>query len=239
MEMRSMLPLLLSALSALTAQDRYLQPSKNIDVCGRVELEGHIRPGGGYAPNTTGGLKGAGSDGTIHWQVGVEFFPPEGRKNVGNFAVSEESGRLISISEFKRKVVVVGLWSTTCEPSLFLLGELAKLQSRGTTGGFEVLPINFDPEGWRLVNKFLKQDRIKKLLSGVRLYTPALGSQGVHLFMDQVPALPTYFIVDREGRFAARATGYKSWEVLRTLQTVLGEKAIDAPVPEKGSSANF
>lgn len=233
------LALVFFAVAALSAQDRYLQPSKNIDVCGRVELEGEIRPGGGYAPHTTGGLKGAGSDGTIHWQTGVEFFPPDARKDVSKFAATEESGQLVPLAGLKGKVVVVGLWSTTCEPSLYLLGELAKLQPRGLAGGFEILPINFDPEGWRLVNKFLRQERMKKMFSGVKLYTPALGSQGVHLFMDMVPALPTFFIIDREGRFAAQGTGYKDWEVLRCLQTVLNEKSAPAATTEKTNTATF
>lgn len=137
------------------------------------------------------------------------------------------------MENLRGKVIVVGLWSSKCEPSLYLLGELAKLQVRGTTGGFEVFPVNFDRERWRLINQFLKQERMKKMLAGVKLYTPALGAQGVHVFMDEVPTLPAFFIIDRDGRFAVCGTGYKDWEVLRCLQAVLAEKASEpAPAPE-------
>jgi hypothetical protein len=54
--------------------------------------------------------------------------------------------------------------------------------------------------------------------------------------MDQVPALPTFFIVDREGRFAAWGTGYKDWEVLRWLQFILKEQAA-APAPMEKKEA--
>jgi len=218
--------LLLCTACVLFAQDRYHQPNKNTDVCGRVVLEGPIRPGGGWGPNSTGGNMGAAPGGEIFTTIGVQFYPREARKDVSKFAAVEESGHLVNVADFRGKVVVVGLWSTKCEPSLYLLGELAKLQPRGITGGFEILPVNYDPEGWRIVNNFLKQERMKKLLSGVKIYTPALGAQGVHLFMDIVPSLPTFFILDRDGKLAVYGCGYKDWEVLRCLQAVVNEKPV-------------
>lgn len=77
------------------------------------------------------------------------------------------------------------------------------------------------------------------MFSGVKLYTPELGAQGVHLFMDMVPALPMFFIIDREGRFAAQGIGYKDWQVLRCLQAVLNEKSAPAVPQEKANTANF
>lgn len=222
-------------------QDRYLSWRKDWDVCPRVVMDGPVRPGGSYGAGSTGGLVGAGPIGEVSWQFGARFIPRDQRKDASRFAAVEESGKGYPMSTFRGRVVVVGFWSVGCEPSLFLLGEMAQLLGKAKLYGFEVLPVNFDPERWRVIGKFLNQSRMELALKGVKVFTPGLGEQGVNCFMDVIPGLPTYFILDRQGKVAVQATGYKDGDLAHWLKLVLSEPAdplMDASAPavpqEKG-----
>lgn len=213
--MRFPLALLLCSLS-LSAQESYGIWDKNVDVCARQEQRGS-------SPFH--------QVETVEWTTGTVLFPREKRKDVSNFSVLNESGHEISIKEFKGKLVIVGLWSTHCEPSLFLLGDMAQLFGKGAKFGFEMIPTSIDTERWSTITPFLNQKRMKEALKGVTIYTPALGEKGVHQFMDVVPALPTFFIIDREGRVAAQSFGYKAGELSKWLKVLLAESATQGTSP--------
>ena len=61
---------------------------------------------------------------------GTEVISSEKRQDVSAFTVEDESGVKISLKALKGKPVIVGLWSTHCEPSLFLLSEMAQLYGK-------------------------------------------------------------------------------------------------------------
>jgi hypothetical protein len=220
----------LSAL--LCGQDRYTTLDKDGDVCPRLVLDGPIKAAGSRAYGTTGGQRGAGAIGEMTWQTGVQFIPTDQRKDVSRFAAVDESGKAYPMSDYRGRVLVVGLWSVSCQPSLYLLGEMAELNGKGAKAGFELFPVNYDSERWRVIEKFVRQSRMQTELKGVKIYTPGLGSQGVNNFMDQIPALPTYFIIDRQGRVAVQGTGYKDGDLVRWLKKILVEPAAPTPAQE-------
>lgn len=226
--MRLMCALLLLS-TFLGAQDRYTTLDKDGDVCPRLVLDGPIKAAGSRADRTTGGLRGAAAIGEMTWQTGVKFIPADQRKDVSLFAAVDESGKAFPMSDYRGRVLVVGLWSVSCQPSLYLLGEMAELYGKGAKAGFELFPVNYDSERWRVISKFINQTRMQTELKGVKIYTPGLGSQGVNNFMDQVPALPTYFILDRQGRLAVQGTGYKEGDLVRWLKKLLLEPAAPPP----------
>jgi len=200
---------------ALVAQDRYIWRDKTANVCPLLDQRG-ASP---YHPTYS-----------WSWKSGTEFIPPEKRQDVSAFTVVDESGAKISLKELKGKPVIIGLWSTHCEPSLFLLSEMAQLYGRAGKFGFEMFPTNYDREQWTTITPFVNQKQIQPLLQGVKIFTPELGWNGVHLFMDVVPALPTFFVIDRDGRLAIQSFGFTAGELSKCIKVILAETSRAAPL---------
>jgi thiol-disulfide isomerase/thioredoxin len=211
--MKILTALLLGGLS-LSAQERYVMWGKNTDFCPRVDQRG-------ASPFQ--------NRGEVTWTTGTKFIPSEKRMDVSKFTLTDEAGKSYTLKEQAGKPVIVGLWSTHCEPSLFLLGEMAQLYGRTAKFGFEVFPVNYDREGWRTIIPFLRQQRMQAALAGVKVFLPELGLNGVNVFMQVVPALPTFFIVDRQGRLAVQSYGFKAGELSKWLKVVISEPASQDP----------
>ena len=211
--MKFLVVLLLLGIS-LSAQERYVMWGKNTDFCPKVDQRG-------ASPFQ--------NRGEVTWTTGTKFIPVGQRMDVSQFTVTDESGKSYTIKEQAGKPVIVGLWSTHCEPSLFLLGEMAQLYGRTAKFGFEVFPANYDREGWRTIIPFLKQQRMQAALAGVKVFLPELGRNGVNVFMDVVPVLPTFFIVDRHGRLAVESFGFKAGELSKWLKVVINEPLSQDP----------
>jgi hypothetical protein len=138
-------------------------------------------------------------------------------------------------------VVLVGLWSTHCDPSAKMLMEFASLYAKRDQYGFEILSVNFDENqqdggglegGWRAINKFRIKNRQFFDASKMPIYTPGLGKEGPSNFMDMVYSVPVLFVVDRQGKLAELHIGYKDGFVGQALTRVLRERtAPPAPVP--------
>jgi thiol-disulfide isomerase/thioredoxin len=104
---------------------------------------------------------GADTSATRYSQWGDQFFPQAERKDVSLFAAYDEKAKGTSIASLKGKVVLVGLWSTHCDPSAKMLMEFASLYAKRDQYGFEILSVNFDETqqdsgiegGWRAISK--------------------------------------------------------------------------------------
>lgn len=213
--MRVHLALLLCSLS-LAAQDRYIMWDKTKDYCPRHEQLGSSP----YQPTET-----------YTWQTGTRFLPPDQRSDASLFTIQDEAGKAVSLKEFRGKPIIVVLWSTRCEPSLYLLGEMVQLNGQAAKFGFEAFATNYDRERWGIIRPFLDQQRMKTMLKGVKIFTPSIGEGGIHVFMKVIPVLPTFFLVDREGRMAVQSMGYKAGELSKWLKVLLAEPAPQTPNP--------
>lgn len=235
--------LLLAALClSLNAQDRYQNASSPTDpICPRVERDKTALNFGAPSPTGggTGGQVGADMVSQLQYKQGMQMFPQGGRKSAASFAAVDERGKATSIASLKGKVVLVGLWSTHCDPSAKMLMEFSSIYAKREQFGFEILAVNFDENqqdaggaegGWRAINKFMIRNKAFFQASKMPVYTPGLGKEGASNFMDIVHSLPALFVVDREGRLAQIHIGYKEGFVGEALKRAIVEKA-QTPAP--------
>jgi len=193
---------------------------------------------------------GAGSMSMLYHQEGDWFFPRAERKDVSPFSAIDAKGKGTSIASLKGKVVLVGLWSTGCEPSTKMLLEFASLYAKRAQFGFELLAVNFDENqqdgggiegGWRRINSWMIKNRQFFEASKMAVYTPGIGKEGPSTFMDMVWSIPVLFVIDRDGKLAETHIGYKDGFVGKALMRGLGERPVPtaptappapAPAPE-------
>jgi hypothetical protein len=209
------LPLLLALLAAsqLQAQEFYFKK---------------VVPGSGYCPreepdtqHTLTQTAGRQSRIVEAWESvdKPKIFPKGARPSAAKYGVAPDGGSVFTLDRFKGKVVVVGLFSTACDPSIRMIGELAQLQPKGAALGFEILPVHL--ESWINVGGLVRQN--KQHFGTTRFYKTGLGEAGLSNLGPSLSALPTVVILDGEGNIACRWAGYAPGAISKMLSQLLME----------------
>ena len=122
-------------------------------------------------------------------------------------------GKPADMAAYRGRALLVNLWATWCAPCIRELPSLGKLQA--TLGGvdFAVVTIALDEPDATKVAPFLAQHGAANL--------PALidANRTIDTVMP-VPALPTSFLVDTEGKVRAVFTGDAEWHCGAALAAV-------------------
>lgn len=225
---------LIATLAAqLSAQETFYTAAPGSGICARAKaVIDNLGP--------TRGVPMAAGDFVERVQVGSREFPADGtpyfipvaeRLSAASFTMMGQDGKAIVVSSLKGQVVIIGLWSMECAPSLMELLELDGLQKRGAQYGFQVFPVNYDSgqDRWPRLIRYLK--RVKDRLVDPKVYSPGVGKEGVNALASMVPALPALFVLDREGRLAVRYCGYKPGSLVNSISTILKEPRDAAATP--------
>ncbi|MCM2250483.1 MAG: TlpA family protein disulfide reductase, partial [Geothrix sp.] len=155
-------------------------------------------------------------------------FPLAERKSGTTFGFTDVDGKLTTLDALKGKVVVVAFFSTACEPSMRMLVEIAQLQPKGPQYGFELLPMHL--ESWVNIGQMTRRwAEVKQ----VRFFRAGLASNGPLQLGPELSALPTVYVLDREGRVAHAYVGFAENRLSAVLRRYLAEKpAAPAPAPK-------
>lgn len=124
---------------------------------------------------------------------------PAQRQKAPEFTLKDAAGNTVHMSDYKGKVVLVDFWATWCGPCNIEIPWFREFESRYKDRGFEVLGVSMDENGWKAVTPYAKRKKMNyQLVLADELTTQLYGG---------IQALPTAFIVDREGRIAAVHVG--------------------------------
>lgn len=115
------------------------------------------------------------------------------------FSVKDLSGRTVTLASLKGQVVLLDFWATWCPPCRMSVPELEKLHEEYAGKPLKVVGISMDQETDR-VPAFVKKARVT--------YLVALGVSSTVAQDYQVEGLPTFVLIDKEGRVVRRWVGY-------------------------------
>src|ERR1700733_2418978 len=130
------------------------------------------------------------------------------------FLVNDVEGHVLSTAEWRGKVVIVNFWATWCPPCREEIPELLKLKKE-YGDKLEIVGISEDDDPPESVLKFARQ---KGMTYPIVMATDQLiDSYG------GVPALPTSFVIDTQGRVVQKHSGlYPLESYRREIGTLLG-----------------
>jgi thiol-disulfide isomerase/thioredoxin len=114
------------------------------------------------------------------------------------FLVNDLNGRVISTAALRGKVVIVNFWATWCPPCQEEIPEMMELQKE-YSGKLQIIGVSMDDGPAEPVKQFA--DKI-----GMN-YPIVMGSDELSEEYGGIPALPTSYIVDPQGRVVQKHVG--------------------------------
>jgi peroxiredoxin len=131
---------------------------------------------------------------------------PEKKEKAPNFSLQTQNGKVIELSKLKGKVVLVNFWATWCPPCRAEIPDFIEVYNTYKSKGFEIVGIALDEDGWSKVAPYIEKVKIN--------YPIVLGSAKVVQQYGGIEAIPTTFIVDKNGYVVASQVGVVSKELL-------------------------
>jgi thiol-disulfide isomerase/thioredoxin len=114
------------------------------------------------------------------------------------FQAQDLSGKTISTNDFKGKVVLLNFWATWCPPCREEIPELISLQKQ-YKDRLQIVGVSEDDDPPQKVLQFVQRTGMNyPVVMATSELTDAYGG---------VPALPTSFVIDPQGRVVQRHTG--------------------------------
>src|SRR5438132_3644744 len=116
-----------------------------------------------------------------------------------NFALKDTSGRLVTLSELRGRVVWVNFWATWCAPCKQELPAIQKLYDEKHGDGLDVVEVNWQES----------KQSASDFWDSMALSLPMVLDRGGDVFSQyKLRGLPDSFFVDRDGKIAAMYFGF-------------------------------
>ncbi len=147
------------------------------------------------------------------------------RKLAPNFSLKDADGNAVNLADYRGKVVLVNFWATWCGPCEAEIPWFIEFEKKYKDQGFAVLGVSMDDDGWKSVRPYIASHKIN--------YRVMIGSEVVSQQFGEIEALPTSFVLDRDGRIASNHVGlvdkvdYQN-EIVKLLQDPRNSAVRDA-----------
>ena len=132
-----------------------------------------------------------------------------GKKIISNsdqapdFHLQTQEGRVVSLSDFRGKVVMVHFWATWCPPCVEEIPTLDNLYRALSGRDFELLAICVDEGGAAAVAPFIRKNKLNLPV----FFDPERSIAGLY----GTYKFPETYIVDRQGVVRLKVIGPRDW----------------------------
>lgn len=128
--------------------------------------------------------------------------PAKDRKKAPEFKLKDADGKVVSLSEYKGKAVLLNFWATWCGPCKVEIPWFIEFEQKYKDKGFAVLGVAMDEEGWEVIKPYVSDKKVNYRILG--------GDDAVAQLYGGVESLPTTFLIDKSGMIAGVHVGLVS-----------------------------
>ncbi|WP_316794118.1 TlpA disulfide reductase family protein [Pedobacter frigoris] len=127
--------------------------------------------------------------------LGARLYITTAGGNAVDFSFPDQNGKVVSLSDFKGKVVVMDIWATWCAPCKAEIPHLKKLEQE--LHGKDVVFVSISTDEQKDKDKWLKM--VKDMnLTGVQLYAGGFANKVTDFY--KIATIPRFIVIDREGK---------------------------------------
>ena len=129
-------------------------------------------------------------------------------------------GRVLTITDFRGKTVLLNIWATWCAPCIREMPALDRLQTELAGPDFEVVALSIDYGGIPAVKDFYQKFGLKAL--GIYVDKMAKARRDLNIV-----GIPTTLLVDRYGQEIGRTIGPEEWDrpdIVKFIRQYLNDK---------------
>ena len=120
-----------------------------------------------------------------------------------DFTLRNLHGNLEGLVNHKDKVIILNFWATWCAPCLEEMPAFEKLYRRYRSQGLTVLAVSLDKGDFSKVQDFVDTNNLT--------FPVLMDSDGVAEKLYPSFTIPFTYVIDKDGRVAARVDGAKNW----------------------------
>lgn len=137
----------------------------------------------------------------------LDALTPEGsRKTAGNFTLTDNNGKTITLSDFKGKVVLLDFWATWCGGCKLEIPWYMEFDKKYRSQGLAVIGVSMDDDGWKAVRPFLAKKRDAETGGNIAMEYPiVLGNEELGRRFG-LTSMPMTLLIDRDGKVAVSHT---------------------------------
>lgn len=125
--------------------------------------------------------------------------PSAEAKAAPDFTLEDANGAEVTLSKLKGKVVLLNFWATWCGPCKIEMPWFADFQRKYKDRGFTVVAVSLDEEGWDVVRPYAEEMQFN--------FPVVVGNDQVAAGFGEFDALPTTFIINKEGEIVSTHMG--------------------------------
>ena len=133
----------------------------------------------------------------------LDLIKPSRQKLAEDFTLSTSKGTKVKLSDYRGKIVFMNFWATWCPPCREEMPAMQRLWQQQKDNGLVILAISLDSDP-SIVPGFVKNHGFTFPV----LVDPKMSTANAY----GVRALPSSFIIDRQGNMAALALGPRTWD---------------------------
>ncbi len=149
-------------------------------------------------------------------------------KPAPDFTLQDLQGKLVKLSDFRGKAVLLNFWATWCGPCKVEMPWFVELQKQYGPQGFEIVGVALDDSGTEAIQKFAKEMGVNyTVLQGQDEVGDAYGAIG----------LPTSYFIDRNGTVINSSAGLvERAEIEADIKKTLAAAPNATPPPANSES---
>ena len=115
------------------------------------------------------------------------------------FELKDVNGRIVRLSDYRGKVILVNFWATWCPPCRAEMPDLVKLQHQYGTEGLQIIGVSYPPQKKSRVVRFAKSLKVN--------YPIVLGTRELKARYSSDETLPLTVVIDRDGKVSEIISG--------------------------------
>ncbi|HKO99483.1 MAG TPA: TlpA disulfide reductase family protein [Pyrinomonadaceae bacterium] len=120
-------------------------------------------------------------------------------KKAPDVALKDLRGRIVRLSSFKGRVVLLNFWATWCPPCRAEMPDLVRWQREYRELGLQVIGVTYPPTSRVEVRRFVRGLSVN--------YPIVFGTRKTKALFDQSETLPITVVIDREGNIREMIEG--------------------------------